>query len=332
MTNEDVVGQPVTPAEERMIDFYGDAIPVIRMGDGRLYVPLRPICDALNINFTPQRLRVLRDDVMAEEVVNVRVVLPVGIREMLAIPVEHLPVFLYGIEVKRLKVDEGSLELRDKLLRYKREVTLYIWQAFTNTELASLPAPAQAGTSGELATVERGLAQPEPPALTQLPTNVELTSAEQNLEHVAALYRLAASAVALERRTTQNEAGLAELAGKHQAMADYLRGFIVDTRQQFSGLRQRSDDQERRIGKVERGQVTTDPISNAQATQISQSVKRLADLIERRSGKRSFGMVYDTLYNRFEITTYKMLAKSDFEAAMEWLRQWYEEESGQLGR
>lgn len=294
MSNEDLVGAAVDPIEAKTVDFYGDDIPVVRLSDDRLYVPIIPIANALGLSVEAQRRRVQRDEVMAEDVRNVRFALSAGIRTLLVIPLEQLPGFLFGLDSSRVKP-----ELREKVNRYRRECFRVLWQAF-----AGEPAPLPA--------------LPTPTTLVQLPDDA-LTPAERDLKQAATIYQLAIARVELERRQAENEAGLNELAARHQAMADYVRGFIQETRAQLG-------EHDQRLVQLERGLVTADPISEAQATQISQAVKLVADLVEQRTSKRAFGMVYDTLYRRFEITTYKLLPHKDFEAAMQWLRGWYEQE------
>jgi len=55
----------LVPRREQAVDFYGDAIPVAQTPDGGLYVALRPITDFLGLDFSAQRRRVLRDEVIA---------------------------------------------------------------------------------------------------------------------------------------------------------------------------------------------------------------------------------------------------------------------------
>lgn len=295
---EDIIGPAVDPIEEVEVNFYGDMIPVVRLEGGRLYVPIPPIAEALGLSVEGQRQRVMRDEVMAEDVRRVRVFFNGQRRAMIAIPLEQLPGLLFGVDIKRVKV-----ELQEKLILYKREAHGHLWRAMAGDLPIALSAPASA------------------------PASDALTPAEQTLQQAALLYQAALDQVALERRMAANEAGLVELRDHHRVMADYVRGFIVETRQQFGEVRGLLDAQDRRLIGVERGQATSgDPINAAQATQLTQTVKLVADLIEQRTGKRAFGTVYNTLYNRFDIPTYKLLARSDFQAAMDWLKQWHTDE------
>jgi len=229
MDNEPVAD----PTDTRMVDFYGDEIPVVRLADGRLYVPLRPITDALGLDYASQSRRVRADDVMSEDAVLVRVVLPgAGIREMLAIPLEQLPGYLFGIDAKRVKV-----ELRNKVIRYKREVFAVILRAVTGGELTvpALPAPPLSG---------------------------ELTTAQQTLQMITAMQSLAQEQVELEQRVGTVE-------DKQQTMATYMRTFVETAREQLR-------DHEQRLGLVEDQVAPEAHIDRSQQRQVSGAVKEIA--------------------------------------------------------
>lgn len=55
--------------EQKTVAFYGDEIVAVRAKDGAVYVPVRPICDLLDVNFDGQRRRINRDPV--QEVMSV---------------------------------------------------------------------------------------------------------------------------------------------------------------------------------------------------------------------------------------------------------------------
>lgn len=44
----------LTPVEQRDIAFHDDQITAVRMSDGTVYVPVRPICDLLGVAWQPQ--------------------------------------------------------------------------------------------------------------------------------------------------------------------------------------------------------------------------------------------------------------------------------------
>jgi len=280
MSNEEVVGTPVEPLSEQVVKFYEDEIPVAQLSEGRVYVPVAPIAEALGLTTHGQRNRVLRDEVMAEDVLNINLHGTDGRRRaMLCIPLPQLPGFLFGVDISRVRV-----ELRDKLIRYKRECFNVLWQATIGGQ-PQLPAPAT----------------PSLPAGEQ-------SRAEETLQYVAALYELAAGQVEQERR-------LAGLEEQHQTIADYVRGFIQQTRSRLT-------DHEGRINALEERHVT---LTDAEATEISIAVKNLAYELERRGTQDGYGRVYGALYRRFGVRSYPLLPYSKYEAVLKWLRDWYDE-------
>jgi hypothetical protein len=57
--------------EQKTVLFYGDEIVAVRVKDGTIYVPVRPICELLDVNFGAQRRRINRDPVLSDEVISV---------------------------------------------------------------------------------------------------------------------------------------------------------------------------------------------------------------------------------------------------------------------
>src|SRR5689334_19773106 len=140
MDTEDASGivhtTAITPLREQIVDFYGDNIPVAQTPDGGLYVPLRPLTDFLGLASGPQRRRVARDEVLAE---GARLVVMQGAdgrqREMLCLPLDMLPGWLFGIQPTRVRP-----ALADKLKRYRAECFRVLWQAFKGDVLPTPPA------------------------------------------------------------------------------------------------------------------------------------------------------------------------------------------------
>ena len=62
----------LVPSETRTVDFYGDpitgALVPITGDEPRIYVPIRPICEALGLSWGSQRNRLYRDEVLREAV------------------------------------------------------------------------------------------------------------------------------------------------------------------------------------------------------------------------------------------------------------------------
>jgi hypothetical protein len=62
-----------------------------------------------------------------------------------------------------------------------------------------------------------------------------------------------------------------------------------------------------------------------QASRISQAVKAVAIVYGKKTKKNEFGAVYGELYRRFGITDYKSLPAAKFQAAVDWLTEWYQD-------
>jgi ferritin-like metal-binding protein YciE len=128
--------------EQRTVEFYGDKIVAVRAQDGTIFVPIRPICELLDVNFDAQRRRINRDAVLSEEVMSVVVTTtdidPSSRRpntsEMLAIPLDYVSGFLFGINASRVKED-----VRDRLIRYQRECYKVLAEAFQEGRLTADP-------------------------------------------------------------------------------------------------------------------------------------------------------------------------------------------------
>ena len=105
------------PTEHYEVDFYGEEIVAVRLEDGRAFVPVRWICDAIGLDWSAQRQRIMRDDVLAGEVQRVVVITTRrGEQESLALPLKFLPGWLFGVSAGRVKK-----EIKDRLITFRRE-------------------------------------------------------------------------------------------------------------------------------------------------------------------------------------------------------------------
>jgi hypothetical protein len=256
----------LVPVREQSADFYGDGIPVAQTPDGTPYVALRPITDHLGVAFGSQRLRVLRDRVIAPRLRILAMAAADGRRrEVLCLPLDLLPGFLFGIATGKVRPD-----LVEKIDRYRADCFRVLWEAFTSDALV-------------------------PAAAVATPTDVAPSGAALALEIATAIQHLAQNQLELEQR-------VATVAGKQDVMADYVRGFIVETN--------------RRLTSLERATATDATISDAQAADISLAVKALGD-------GESYARVYADMYKRWRISTYKSLPARSYAEVMDWLHHWY---------
>jgi len=263
----------LVPVREQSVDFYGDGIPVAQTPDGTPYVALRPITDHLGVAFGSQRLRVLRDRVIAPRLRILAMAAADGRRrEVLCLPLDLLPGFLFGIATGKVRPD-----LVEKIDRYRADCFRVLWEAFTSDALV-------------------------PAAAVATPTDVAPSGAALALEIATAIQHLAQNQLELEQR-------VATVAGKQDVMADYVRGFIVETN--------------RRLTSLERATATDATISDAQAADISLAVKALGQRLKMLGDGEGYARVYADMYKRWRISTYKSLPARSYAEVMDWLHHWY---------
>jgi hypothetical protein len=179
------------PVDERQVEFYGDELTAVRSADGTIFVPVRPICRVLGVNWDAQRRRIQRDPVLSGQAQGVVVTTtPGGRQEMTCLPLDYIRGFLFGINANRVK-----RELRDRVILYQRECYHVLAEAFEDGRLTSSPA------FDDLLQTDSPAVQAYKTyrALTQLARNQILLEArltgrhdehEQRLEEIEATLRL----------------------------------------------------------------------------------------------------------------------------------------------
>jgi hypothetical protein len=126
--------------EQREVVFYGDQITAVLIKQGSektVYIPIRPICDLLGIDWSAQYRRVNRDPVLSKNMQGVAVTTTPsadgrggGRQEMLCIPLDYLNGWLFGINANRVRD-----EIRDRLIRYQEECYRVLANAFKEGQL-----------------------------------------------------------------------------------------------------------------------------------------------------------------------------------------------------
>lgn len=122
--------------EQRDVNFYDDQIVAVRVEDGTVYVPIRPICDLIGVGRRGQQERIERDPVLSTVarpitiMVSGRVTRPQG-REMVCLPLDYLNGWLFGINANRVKES-----VRDSVIRYQHECYRVLFDAFQSGELS----------------------------------------------------------------------------------------------------------------------------------------------------------------------------------------------------
>ena len=124
------------PAEQKTVLFYDDEITAVRLEDGRVFIPMRPLIERLGIDWNGQRRRINRDAVLKDEVTSVDVTSTQGDveqrRAMVCLPLDYISGFLFGINADRVNPD-----VRDQLIRYQRECYKVLAEAFQDGRLTT---------------------------------------------------------------------------------------------------------------------------------------------------------------------------------------------------
>jgi P22_AR N-terminal domain len=275
MSDETTDEPQVEVSITKVVDFYGDQIPAAQGADGEVYVPINPLTAFLGLNRVGQIQRIKRDPVLSKRLRTIKIDTGGGTQSQICVPLDLLPGWLFGITTGKM-----GAELQEKLNRYRAEAFKVLWDAFKGDILPYTPATTQTG----------------------------LTTAEQNVEIAAALYRMAQQQLDLERRVVNVE-------GKQDAMGNYMRGFIQDTRSRLTSLEMRLDP--------------ASVITEQQAADLAIAVKTLAHELEEQGNVGSYvngyQKVYSEMYRRYNIKSYKNLPRNRYEAVLAWLREWYDE-------
>lgn len=126
--------QSITPIEQREIEFHDDRVTAVVADDGTVYVPVRPLCDLIGVTWQGQLERIKRDPVLSDVTIRVSVILTqieMGrgknqSREMIALPLDYLNGWLFGINVNRVKES-----IKEPLIRYQKECYKVLSDAFS---------------------------------------------------------------------------------------------------------------------------------------------------------------------------------------------------------
>lgn len=173
--------------EQRDVHFYGDELTAIRANDGHIYVSIRHLCDALGLDRASQVRRIKRQEILADGYKGGVILTPPseggiggGHQQVGLLRVDVVPLFLTGISVNAVKE-----EIRSKLIRYQKEATKVLWQAFQEGRLtmdvdfdALLAQDSPEAQAYKMAQAVLQLAR------NQLLTRAQLQNHEQRLEAI----------------------------------------------------------------------------------------------------------------------------------------------------
>ncbi|MEW5986955.1 MAG: phage antirepressor N-terminal domain-containing protein [Chloroflexota bacterium] len=125
----------LVPVEQKLVSFYGDEITAVlvdTVAERLVYVPVRPICNLLGVDWPGQFRRLKRDPVLSKKLAGVVVTStpdPVtgggGPQVATCLPLDYLNGWLFGMNADRVKS-----EVRDKLILYQEQCYRVLADAF----------------------------------------------------------------------------------------------------------------------------------------------------------------------------------------------------------
>lgn len=117
----------LTVIEQQAVPFYDDSVMAIRASSGVIYVPIRPLCENLGIDWSSQRQRIKRDAVLSKHFVVVTTTKSgKGNPNMLCLPLHYIQGWLFGINASRVKP-----EIRESLIQYQEKCYAVLAEAFS---------------------------------------------------------------------------------------------------------------------------------------------------------------------------------------------------------
>ena len=185
----------LTPIEQKQVIFYDDEITAVLVDTaaGRtIYVPVRPICDYLGVDWSSQLKRIDRDPVLGNAGMSVVITTtdipdPSSRRpntsEMYCLPLKYIPGWLFGINASRIRSD-----LRDKIIRYQSECFDVLSEAFQEGRLTADPSFSELLKQEDSAAVQayKSALAVVQLAKTQVLMEARLNAHEQRLETLEA--------------------------------------------------------------------------------------------------------------------------------------------------
>ncbi len=136
------IGHELISIGEVTIPFYEDRL-IVQLGeDGEIYVALRPIVEALGLNWSGQLQRIKRDAVLSKHLQTLSVVVThtegrdVQHGQVACLPKKYLSGFLFGINANRIK----DTAIRAKVLQFQEEAHLILDAAFTGDADSAMAA------------------------------------------------------------------------------------------------------------------------------------------------------------------------------------------------
>jgi len=179
----------------------------VRADNNRVYVSLRHMCQALDIDTTAQRQRIQRHNVLNDGLGVCKIQTPGGMQNSYVLRVDLVPLWLTGIRTSMIRQ-----EIRIKLEKFQKEAAAVLWEAFQEGRLTA-----------------------DPQFETLLNQN---TDAVQAYKMATAVVKLARQQILLEGRLGDTELRLDNVEDRLATVEEQLSGSQTVTEDQASQLSQ----------------------------------------------------------------------------------------------
>ena len=269
--------------QQQVVPFYGDDLIAVQHGDGTIFVLFGRLCDNLGLDRRGQVRRTQRHAVLDKGLTTLAVQTAGGPQELQCLKLSLLPLWLSGLQARRVKA-----ELQEKLVRYQEEAADVLWQTFRPQLLTE-----------EMAIVPADDGQ----ALQQL---------KQIAEMGRAITHMAEQQIELQRQQ-------AALVQRVDVAARVIRG----VRHDVDTVQGHLAEVEVRLGMIEDRLQPAAYITDTEATEISNQVKALAELLTGKdAGKNHSQGIFAELYRRFGVSSYKLIQAKQYAAVLAFLGDW----------
>jgi hypothetical protein len=179
-------------------------------------------------------------------------------------------------------------EIRAKLISYQREAAFVLWEAFREQVL-----------------------------IDEQPTTAIESQAFQQLQQIAEMGR---AIVAMAEQQMEIQRQQQAFNARLDRAGQVVKGMQTDLRL----ITNKVGDIQVRLGLIENQLHPSAYITEAQATEISQQVKALAEaLTSSDQTKNHFQGIFAELYRRFGVASYKVIRQEQYSAVLGFLEDWH---------